>query len=217
MAAVALVLAAVVALDAIRSGDDAPSTVTAAGAATPVEAVGDWLVDHRDELFPGSTIPYIGTCPTDAPGLVTGLCSNLREDLGDHQIHLVGAYATDWGADVLLERDGGSWSVIASSPWPELGTRYDGPPWSPSTAITTWWFDRAAERFGEGAVHLRSCAEAGAVADTAQPLLCSTLVADDGDERTYDSGLVGADPVVRIVLAREADHTWTVTATRPAP
>lgn len=203
---------AVVALTRGGEGDttvraDAPARVTA----TPTDAIATWLVDHRDTVFPGATGGYLGTCPTDAPGFTVGLCSSLTEDLGDVQLHLVGAYATDWGADLLLERTANAWSVTAVSPWPELGTRYDGSPWSPITAVTGWWYDRAAERYGAGAVHLHRCADALGAADTGQPLLCSTVVATSDEQRIYDSGLAGAPPDVRITVLAQPDHTWTVT------
>ena len=188
------------------------STETVRTITSPTDAVGAWLVAHRAEELPGAAGGYLGTCPTDAPGYTTGICSALVEDLGDVQIHLVGPYATDWGADLLLERTSRGWTVAGVSRWPELGVRYDGPPWSPLTAITTWWFDRAAARYGEGAVHLRSCAEATSVADarTGQPLLCSTLVRSGDGVRVYESGLVGRPPDVRLTLEEAPDHTWAV-------
>lgn len=202
--------------------DDGASVTTVADDVSPMLAVGLWLEESRDDVFPGADGPYLGECPSDSSGATVGLCSRLTEDLGNVQIHLVGAYATDWGADVLLERGADGWTVIDVSPWPELGSPSFGPPWSPSTAIAAWWSHDAVpsvtERFGERAVHLRSCTEAREVADapTGQPLLCSAVTesrrtGDGARLRIYLSGLVDAPPVVRLAVTEQPDHTWFVT------
>lgn len=198
-----------------------PTPTPAAVAVTPHDAIDTWLAASREDLFAGAGGPYLGTCPTEAPTTpLVGLCSSLREVLDDVQLHAVGAYATDWGADLLLVRDDATgWAVAGASPWPQLGTRYDGSPWSPVTALTTWWYDRAPARYGAGAVHLQRCSDAEVILDggagpTPQPLLCSTLrdTSDDGTRRTYASGRAGADPDVAITVAVQTDHTWVVTA-----
>ena len=202
--------------------DDDASVRAVAGEVSPTAAIRHWLEQSRDEVFPGFAGPFIGECPVDAPGVTVGLCSRLVEDLGTVQIHLVGVYATDWGADVLVEGGSEGWTVIDEAPWPELGTPSFGPPWSPLTAIAAWWSDdavpSAAERFGEHAVHLRSCAEAREVADapTEQPLLCSTIdesqrTSEGMRVRTYLSGLLDASPAVRIAVTEQPDHVWLVT------
>jgi len=211
------VVAATIGLGLSLRGDGGEVVRTAG--VSPTDAIGTWLEVNRHEVFPGATGPYLGACPATSAEVLIGLCSSLSEDLGDVRIHRVGVYATDWGADVLLESTPAGWTVTAVSRWPELGTRYDGAPWSPVTAITGWWFDRAEARFGAGAVHLHGCSDAEGAMETGQPLLCSTLVerSDDGARRVYDSGLVGEDPVVRIEVERRTDHTWTVTSVTPAP
>ena len=227
LAVAALVVGgALVVTDRLATDDGSTTTVTSAvtppAASTTTDAIDGWLAANRDDVFTGAEGPYAGTCPTTTPATqLIGLCSSLREDLGDVQLHTVGVWASDWGADLLLVRDdAGSWAVEGASPWPQLGTRYDGSPWSPLTAITTWWFDRAPARYGAGAVHLQSCSDAlavtGADVTTAQPLLCSTLVEADGATRTYDSGLAGQPPDVRFVLTERSDHTWAVTDTTAA-
>lgn len=215
--AVALLTVAAAAFASWRL-DDGTSVTTEIDDVAPGVAIGRWLETARDDVFPGAEGPYLGECPTDAPGFTVGLCSRLTEDLGDGQIHLVGAYATDWGADVLLERGVDGWRVIDVAPWPQLGTVHFGPPWSPVTAIAAWWSQDAvpnvSERFGAGAVHLRSCAEARDVADadTGQPLLCSTLVEQPGaHQRVYTTGLVDAPAALRITVTEQPDHTWSVT------
>lgn len=224
--AVALALAATLtavvgAVVANRWLDDGASVTAVADEVSPVAAVEHWLEGAREDVFPGATGPYLGECPTDAPGFTVGLCSRLTEDLGNVQLHLVGAYATDWGADLLLERGADGWAVTDVSPWPELGTPSFGTPWSPLTAIAAWWTRDAVpnltERFGEGAVHLRSCDDAREVADaaTGQPLVCSVLVdtgltGDGARQRVYRSGLVDAPPSVRVSVTEQPDHTWLV-------
>jgi hypothetical protein len=192
-----------------------PDAAAAPAIADPGAAIESWLGDHRDQLFRGAPSTYVGTCES---ATTDGLCSTETEDLGDAQVHTVGVTATDWGADVLVERNAadGSWQVTGVEAWPALGDRYDGPRWSPTTAITTWWTDdaKAETMYGAGAVHLRSCDEAAAAtAGTGQPLLCSALVEDTGATRVYDSGQVGRPADVRITVAAQPDRTWTVTET----
>jgi hypothetical protein len=209
LASLALV-AALVVLGGVLTGDGGSSVRDVpARSVSPVDAIDRWLATNRDQVFPGAEGPFLGTCPSGS-SQASGICSSLREDLGDVQLHIVGVHATDWGADLLLERRSeDAWVVTGVSPWPQLGTRYDGSPWSPLTAITTWWYDEAAARFGEGAVHLRSCSDA-ADAQTAQPLLCSVLV-DAGDGvRTYTSGLAGSPPAIELTVVERPDHTWLV-------
>jgi hypothetical protein len=201
----------------VRIGDDShtASTVAPAAAIAPVDAIERWLVANRAEAFPGADGPFLGTCPASTSGPTVGLCSALREDLGDVQLHSVGVYATDWGADLLVERRGErSWAVTGVSPWPELGSRYDGSPWSPVTAITAWWHERATAQYGAGAVHLRSCTDASVVGDTTQPLLCSVLLDARDGIRTYSSGLAGAPPDVELTVVERPDRTWLVTTTQ---
>lgn len=218
----AVALTAVAGAVLVNLWSDDGASVTVADDVSPTVVIGRWLEEARDDLFPVADGPFLGECPHDAPGLTVGLCSRLIEDLGAVQIHLVGVYATDWGADVLLERGADGWTVIDESPWPELGSPSFGPPWSPTTAIAAWWSRDAApsatERFGEHAVHLRSCAEAREVADapTGQPLLCSSLVesrmtGDGARQRAYLSGRVDAPPAARIAVTEQPDHTWLVT------
>ena len=148
------------------------------------------------------------------------LCSSLLEELGERQIHTIGVFATDWGADLLLGRaneNGGneSWSVVDAAPWPALDAPGPhGPPWSPLTAIAAWWADRAEARYGPGAVHLRDCSEAAALAaQVDQPLLCSTLERSNGERHRTDlSGVAGEEPDVVLTVAAAGDHTWTVTS-----
>jgi hypothetical protein len=187
----------------------APGTASDAGA-----AIESWLADHHDQLFAGAPSSYVGSCATDA----VGLCSTMTDDLGDAQVHIVGVTASDWGADVLVEQGAdGTWQVTGVEAWPALGDRYDGAPWSPTTAITSWWYgdDRAATMYGADAIHLARCDDAPvtAGADDAQPLLCSTLVEDGGTTRVYDSGLAGHPADVRITLERQPDRTWAVVET----
>jgi hypothetical protein len=174
-----------------------------------------WVMVNRADVFHGAEGPYVGSCPSASDPGVTGLCSSFVEDLGRLRIYTVGVYATDWGADLLLERSNAAWTVIDSEPWPVLGTPGAfGPPWSPQTAIAAWWSSRSGGSFGADAVHISSCDDAGAVA-TGQPVLCSTLREDRGDVRVYDSGLVGETPEVRIVLEQQPDHTWKVIGSSP--
>ena len=200
-----------------RLGDDSQTAATVvAPSVAPVEAIDRWLTANRDAIFPGADGPFLGTCPERTSGPTIGLCSSLREDLGEVQLHSVGAFATDWGADLLLERSGArAWVVTGVSPWPQLGMRYDGSPWSPVTAITAWWHERAAARYGPGAAHLRSCSDAVPTADaTAQPLLCSVLIDARDGVRTYASGLAGAPPDVELTVVERPDRTWLVTTAR---
>ena len=194
---------------ALDSGGDVTMRTSAAasgGVDDPTDAIGRWLTENDDQ-------PYTGTC--QETGTVGTVCSSLQEDLGDLQIHVVGLYATDAGMDLLLEYDGGTWSVVGAAPWPALGERYDGAPWSPMTALTAWWSERAADAYASpDAVHLRSCDDAdGIPATSEQTLLCSTLVEDLGDTRIYDSGRAGAPADVRITVVAQPDHTWAVTET----
>ena len=188
------------------------STGASGGAAQPPAAeaaVHSWLTQHATELFPGAPASTaVGTCGAADGG---GLCSAMTEDLGAAQVHLVGVDATDAGADVLVEQTASGWEVTAVAAWPTLGERYDGPPWSPTTAITAWWLtdERAATMYGEGATHLRTCDDAAP--GTTQPLLCSTLVEDAGTTRTYDTGLAGRPADVRVTVTEQADGTWAIT------
>lgn len=184
-------------------------TSTEAAPDAAIDAIGAWLdTEAETGAFPDPD-DYAGACPSPSGTL----CSSLVDDLGPTQVHRLGVSATDWGVDVLLKQTGSAWSVAAVTPWPDLGDRYDGPPWSPVTAITTWWTedDRAGSMYGSGAVHLPSC-EVATTADD-QPLLCSTLVEDGDATRTYDSGRIGAPPDVRLTVTRQADGTWLVTDT----
>jgi hypothetical protein len=208
VAAAVLLVAAFLAAVVGREPDDLVPVATPTPA-PPTDAIEHWLAANREDVFPGAAGGYLGTCPTDGPGYTVGLCSALVEDLGDVQIHLVGAYATDWGADLLLERTVDGWRVAEVAPWPELGVRHDGPPWSPLTAVTGWWAD-------QGAIHLRSCDDAVGAA-TGQELRCSTLVEADGARRVYDSGVAGAPAEVRVTVVRQADRTWAVDDVRPLP
>lgn len=216
LAVVALAAIGVVAIGERWTADDGAS-VTAIATVSPATAIDRWLVEAREDVFPGAPGAYLGACPADTPGFTVGLCSRLSEDLGTLQIHAVGVYATDWGADVLLERGANGWAVIDVSPWPQLGSLYFGPPWSPMTAIGAWWSDgavpSATERFGAGAVHLRSCTEATEVADvgTGQPLLCSALVEERNGARVYESGLADRPFTVRLVVTEQPRHAWRVT------
>lgn len=189
---------------------DAPTRVSSAAAGGTderTEAIEHWLTEHSD-----LSAEYTGSCADT--GTVGAVCSSLQEDLGDIEIHVVGLHATDAGMDVLLERDNGGWAVASTAPWPELGEPYDGPPWSPMTAITAWWSERAADAYeAPDAVHLPSCDDADGIPTTEQTLLCSTLVEDLGDTRVYDSGRAGAPADVRITVAEQPDRTWAVTET----
>lgn len=183
------------------------SSAAAGGADERTEAIERWLTENSD--LPAE---YTGSCAdTATPGTV---CSSLQEELDDVEIHIVGLHASDAGMDVLLERDNGGWTVASAAPWPELGEPYDGPPWSPMTAITAWWSERAADAYeAPDAVHLPSCDDADGISTTEQTLLCSTLVEDLGDTRVYDSGRAGAPADVRITVVEQPDRTWAVTET----
>ena len=198
-------LVAIVASVLAIGGATEPTGIRATSAAAPPSsssaAIGAWV----DEQGEGA---YAGECHDG----VTGICSSLVEDLGDVQIHVVGPYATDLGTDVLLRSTSDGWEVAGVSPWPQPGDRYDGAPWSPTTAITAWWADgdRAALQYGATMPHVADCADA---AEVDAPVLCSTLVEEDGARRTYDSGRAGAPADVRIVLEENADRTWSVVDT----
>lgn len=194
VAAAAAALAALV--GAVLLVESAGSTlpVAAGSGPEPVEVIGGWLAEHREDAFPGAEGGYLGTCPEEAPAGTVGLCSALREDLDDRQIHLAGAYATDWGADLLLERVDGAWAVVDWEPWPALDARSYGPPWSPLAAIGEWWAART------DVAHVGACP-----AETVEGLLCSTFVRGDGDVRRYRSG------DRELVATAAPDGTWVVT------
>lgn len=192
------------------AGGDEPVRATESSAADDrAEAIARWLA----ETDPVPTTPYTGTCADS--GSVGMLCSSRHEALGDEEIHVVGLHATDAGMDVLLERADGRWTVVDAAPWPDLGAPHAGPPWSPTTAITAWWSERATDVYGSpDAVHLPTCADGdGLAAAGGQTLLCSTLVEDVDGTRVYDSGRVGAPADVRITVVRQPDRTWAVTDT----
>lgn len=218
----ASILAFTFALAVALSGGGAPATVdldTTATISQPHAAISAWLDDQGDVAFgeAGAGAAYLGECRDDAPAGTTGLCSRLVDDLGDTQVHIVGVAASDIGVDVLLEQTGdGRWRVAAVAPWPAPGdsTAYAGAPWSPTTAITRWWADRAADVYGAGAVHLPSCEDATPHDANAEPRqLCSTLAEDHGATRVYESGRAGAPADVRITVAERPDRTWQVTET----
>lgn len=194
------------------TGTGAAPAPAAAAPPDPSTAVASWLEAHRDDLFAGAPDTYLGSCADPTPADAPGLCSAMTEDLGDTQVHVVGVHASDAGADVLVEQTDDGWQVAAVSPWPALGERYDGAPWSPSTAITSWWAEdeRAATMYGQSAVHLPHCDLADDAAAAQQPLLCSTLVEDAGATRVYDTGLVGRPADVQVTVTEQADRTWVV-------
>ena len=194
LVAATVALAALVASVAVLGAQTAPSTAAGAPGSPPVDVIADWLAANRDEVFPGADGGEIGTCPADAPAGTVGLCSALREDLGDRQIHLAGAYATDWGADVLLERTAAGWAVVDWVPWPEGGTTWFGPPWSPLAAIGEWWSTRS------DLPHIGACPP-----EPIEGVLCSALVDVDGDVRRYRSG------DLELVTTAQPDGTWVVT------
>lgn len=180
----------------------------ASGTDDRTAAIERWLAET--DAVPAT--PYTGGCADT--GTVGMLCSSPQEELGDVEIHAVGLHASDAGVDVLLERAGSGWTVAAAAPWPELGAPYAGPPWSPMTAITVWWSERAADAYGSpDAVHVPSCEEAEGGSVAGQTLLCSILVEDLGDTRVYDSGRAGAPADVRITVVLQPDDTWAVTET----
>lgn len=195
VAAVVALLAVVAGVALVAGGGSSPVPVASgAGSPEPVEVVADWLAATRDEVFPGAEGGLLGTCPAEAPAGTVGLCSSLREDLGDRQIHLAGAYATDWGADVLLERRAdGAWAVVDWVPWPEGGTEWFGPPWSPLAAIGEWWSTRS------DVSHIGACP-----AEPVEGVLCSTFVGGDGDVRRYRSG------DLELGATAQPDGTWRV-------
>lgn len=184
----------------------ASSDASVEPAPSAVDTIGAWLAANG--AIPGD---YTGTCEHD--GRDDALCSALREDLGDTQIHTLGVYASEFGVDVLLDTSTDQWQVVAAQQWPELGEPYDGPPWSPLTAITAWWSDRATAMYGTDAVHLRDCADASGIGPNDQTLLCSTLVEEGASIRVYDSGRTGAPADVRITVTEQRDHTWAVSET----
>lgn len=201
------VVAAVVALAAVvggvallGGGAGSPVPVVSVASPKPVDVIAEWLAANRDEAFPGAEGGEIGTCPDEAPAGTVGLCSALREDLGDRQIHLTGAYATDWGADLLLERTASGWAVVDWAPWPEGGTRWFGPPWSPLAAIGEWWSTRSE------LPHVGACP-----AEPVEGVLCSTFVGSEGDVRRYRSGDLD------LVAEAQADGTWVVSEDGCAP
>jgi hypothetical protein len=191
----AALAAGLVTLTVAAGSRAAPPVAAGASPSAPADAVAAW-VEGEGETYAGACAEGVG---------YDGWCSRLVEDLGDRQIHLAGPYATDSGADLLLERSPDGWVVVDSAPWPPVGEDgYLGPPWSPQTAIAAWW---AAEL--PGAVHLRSCAEAAEVAAQApgQTFLCST----ETDDGTWRSGPVGSDDQVVLVLTENADRTFSAT------
>jgi hypothetical protein len=219
--ALAVAAALVTALIVSAPADRAPVTRTTAPALAPdppVAVIGTWLVEHRQLLFPGYDEPYVGRCPVGGGGPAEGLCSAPFEDLGDLQIHQVGVVATNWGADILLERTAAGWWVVDWSAWPMPETPGFRPVWSPQSSIAAWWEGRAEAAYGSGAVHVHGCAQALEVAGsgTGQPILCSSLVEDRGMQRIYASGLAGEPADVHLLVTRGADHRWTVDATAPA-
>ena len=204
-----LTATAAVAVSAARSTRTLEIGTTSA-APGPSDAIATWVMQDAGDTLGAGDATYLGTCTDDMAPDEAGLCSALVEDLGDTQIHLVGLPASDWGADVLVERvDDGTWRVAAAAPWPDLGAEHRGPPWSPTAAIGAWWSTRAADYYGVDIPHLASCADAVA----GEQALCSTVVELSETERTYDSGLVGRPADVRITLVEQPDHTWLVSDT----
>lgn len=196
--AAALSLAALVASIALLGARTAPSAAAGAPGSPPVDVIREWLATNRDEVFPGAAGGEIGTCREEAPAGTVGLCSALREDLGDRQIHLAGAYASDWGADLLLERTAVGWAVVDWVPWPSGGTQWFGPPWSPLAAIGQWWSTRS------DLPHIGAC-----LAEPVEGTLCSTLVDATGDVRRYESGGIA------LVAEARPDGTWVVSEGSP--
>jgi hypothetical protein len=196
--------------------------------ATPEDGIRAWLAGHRDEVFPTYEGAYIGACPES--GAAQGICSIARDDLGARQIHGVGVYATNWGAELLLERSTGGpaapdagWRVIATWPWGDPGDAEDppvyGPPWSPHTAIAEWWAGHGADRYpGRPPVtYVHDCDTSGADPSiTEQTLVCSTLERATDERRVYRTGLLAgaAGPswadAVTLVLDHRPDHAWAV-------
>ena len=185
------------------------------GTVAPTEAIETWFDGHRDELFPTNTDPYAGKCPASYDERFLGtICSTLLEDLGAHQIHIIGVWATDWGGDLLLERSGSAWRVVGAEAWPDLGDpTHFGPPWSPLTAIGAWWAEHGATYFDAASVvHVRDCADATPATGSEQVIVCSSLVRDQGTVRTYSSGRVNEPPRVVLEVEKAPDETWTVTS-----
>jgi hypothetical protein len=209
----------IVAGEQFAGGGDEPSTAVVT--ATPQDGIRAWLAGHRAEVFPTYDGDYIGVCPES--GAAQGICSMARDDLGARQIHGVGVYATNWGAELLLERAAPAtgWRVIATWPWGEPGDAEDppvyGPPWSPHAAIAEWWADNGADRYpGRPPVtYVHDCDASGADPSiTEQTLVCSTLERATDARRVYRTGLLAdADAdgdAVTLVLDHEPDHTWAV-------
>lgn len=195
----------------------APSAVTTTRSArieSPGRAIALWLDVNRGHVFTENDDPYRGACPSPSQATDYGfLCSSLVEEVGAVDIHQVGAWGTNWGADLLLRNGNEGWEVIDGQGWPEPERNY-GPPWSPLTAITRWWLDTAEKRYGPGALHIGVCA---GVTPTDQPLLCSALVDSDPEARTYSSGLVGREPDVYLRLELDSTtYEWRVAEPVPS-
>ena len=177
---------------------DAATTTTAQRSER--EAVEAWLVEHRSEVFAGYEGELVGEC-TD--GLLEGLCTIPREDLGVRKIEAVGVAASDWGADLLLERGEGGWAVVDVWAW-DLESGEAGPPFSPLTALAGWWSTTAP-----GVTFVRECEQADP-ADIDQELVCAELVEADDETRTYRTGPPPAVDEHVVELHHQPDHTWTV-------
>ena len=197
----------------------ASETTTTLAPATIDDAIAAWVASARATVFPTYEGAYVGACPADA-STTPGLCSMFREDLGTRRIYGVGASASDWGADVLVEREGAAgWAVIASAPWPNLGDNdagWFGPPWSPHTAIRRWLSTDTSGTFPANAVYVGEAGSEAAIAGPDQTLLYGTLVSVSGETRVY--AVFAQAEVVRLYLrtVEGLEHAWTVTATAPA-
>jgi hypothetical protein len=204
LVAVALVLAG--------CGDDEPTSSTATTSTTSssttaavversdAEAIESWAAEHRDEVFPGFEGELAGPC---REGLQDVLCTIPREDLGPRRITAIGVAASDWGADLLLERADERWTVVDVWRW-DLESGAVGPPFSPLTALAEWWSTTEP-----GTVLVRECEQIDP-ATMDQELVCAVLVESDDETRTYRTGPPPDVDEHEVELRHEPDDTWAV-------
>jgi hypothetical protein len=181
------------------------STTSAATATTEVgasvdDAIASWVAARRAEVFPGFAGAYVGPC---REGVLDVVCSIDREDLGVRRIVGVGVAASDWGADVLLERGTAGWRAVEHWTW-DLEGGEPGPPFSPLTALAEWWATT-----DPGVTFIRDCAEVDP-SITGQRFVCAELVEAQDEVRTYVTGPPQDVHELEVVLRHNQDHTWTV-------
>lgn len=181
------------------SGSASTATSTTRPQRSELEAIEQWVVAHRDTEFPGFDGEFAGPCED---GVLDVLCTIPREDLGVRKIVGVGVASSDWGADLLLQRDDAGWAAVESWSW-DLESAALGPPFSPMTAIAEWW-----STIDPGVVFVQDCSEVAG--PTTQDVVCAVLESGGDEVRRYRTGSPPTVDAHQLELRHQSDHSWVV-------